>query len=344
MLNRKVLVTGASGFVGRAVCQYLADSEISIRKVVRQRPDHQENQDCHVIEDINIQTDWSQALRQIDSIVHLAARAHIMKDTSSSPLNEFRRINVEGTINLARQAARANVRRFIFISSIKVNGEKTEGKGFTENDSPAPEDPYGISKYEAEQGLRQVAKESGLDVVILRPPLMYGPFVKANFYQLMNMVYSGWPLPLGRISNQRSLLYVGAFANAIKTCLTHPNATGKTFLVSDGKSLSTCELITKLAQFLNRPPRLLNVPVSWMRLGGKFLGKSPVVDRLTSSLVINNSKIQQELNWSSPYSVDLGIQKTAEWFLADKSQLSKDRLSRSRSPQQLPLPIENARD
>jgi nucleoside-diphosphate-sugar epimerase len=340
MINRKVLITGANGFVGQTVCQYLMNSEIPIRKVLRKKPDHQESQDCHIVGDINAHTDWSSALGQIDSIVHLAARAHIMKDTSSNPLNEFRRINVEGTVNLARQAARANIRRFIFISSIKVNGEKTEGKGFTEKDKPAPEDPYGISKFEAEQELHQVARETGLDVVILRPPLIYGPLVKANFYQLMNTIYNGWPLPLGRVNNQRSLLYVGAFANAIKTCLMHPNASGKTFLVSDKKALSTSDLVIKLGEFLNRSPRLLNVPVSWMKLGGKFLGKTAAIDKLTSSLIIDNSKIQQELNWSSPYSIDLGMQKTAEWFLANKLLLRGGRLFRPAAPPQLPLPVE----
>ncbi len=340
MLNRKVLITGANGFVGQTVCQYLMDSEIPIRKALRQKPDHQESQDCHVIGDINAHTNWSQALNNIDSIVHLAARAHIMKDTSSDPLSTFRRVNVEGTVNLARQAARANVRRFIFTSSIKVNGEKTEGTGFTETDESAPEDPYGISKYEAEQELRQVAKETGLDVVILRPPLIYGPLVKANFYQLMNIIYNGWPLPLGKVNNQRSLLYVGAFASAIKTCLMHPNASGKTFLVSDEKSLSTSELIIKLGEFLNRPPRLLNIPLSWMKLGGKFLRKAAAIDKLTSSLVIDNTKIQQELNWASPYSIDSGMQKTAEWFLANKLQSKDGRLSRHASPQQLSIPVE----
>lgn len=321
-MDKKVLITGANGFVGQAVCQHLLEAQFNIRKALRRALDKQSNEDCQIVGDINARTDWSKALVKIDSIVHLAARVHVMNDSSADPLSEFRKVNVEGTVNLAQQAARANVRRFIFISSIKVNGEKTEGKYFTENDEPAPQDPYGISKFEAEQELRRIARETGLEVVILRPPLIYGPSVKANFYQLMNAIYRGWPLPLGKVNNQRSLLYVNTFANAIKTCLTHPNANGKTFLVSDEKSLSTAELIVALGRFLRSTPRLFNIPVSWMRFGGSLLGKAATVDRLTSSLVVDSNKIRQELSWDSPYNFDTGIQKTAEWFLASKSQLN----------------------
>ena len=322
MINQNILITGATGFVGQAVCQHLLEAQFNIRKALRRALDKQSNEDCQIVGDINARTDWSKALVKIDSIVHLAARVHVMNDSSADPLSEFRKVNVEGTVNLAQQAARANVRRFIFISSIKVNGEKTEGKYFTENDEPAPQDPYGISKFEAEQELRRIARETGLEVVILRPPLIYGPSVKANFYQLMNAIYRGWPLPLGKVNNQRSLLYVNTFANAIKTCLTHPNANGKTFLVSDEKSLSTAELIVALGRFLRSTPRLFNIPVSWMRFGGSLLGKAATVDRLTSSLVVDSNKIRQELSWDSPYNFDTGIQKTAEWFLASKSQLN----------------------
>lgn len=318
MINQQVLVTGATGFVGRVVCQHLADAGIEVRKTLRSSQDNQLNS-C-VVGEIDDKTDWTQALAEIDSIVHLAARVHVMKDNSADPLSEFRKVNLDGTVNLARQAAQAGVRRLIFISSIKVNGEKTEGQDFTENDDPAPQDPYGISKFEAEQELRQIAGRTGLEVVILRPPLMYGPLVKANFYQLMNAIYRGWPLPLGSIHNQRSLLYVNTFADAIRVCLTHPNASGKTFLVSDDTSISTADLVTKLGYFLQRTPRLLNVPVAWVKLGGKCLGKSAVIERLTSSLVVNSSKIRQELDWTSPDSFEAGMQKTVEWFLASKSQ------------------------
>ena len=323
-MDQKVLITGANGFVGKAVCQHLTDADFTVRKALRSSLNSQKQaqEDSHIIGEISASTDWSQALTGINSIVHLAARVHVMDDSATDPLSEFRKVNVTGTVNLAQQAARANVQRFIFVSSVKVNGEKTDSKYFTENDAPAPQDPYGISKFEAEQALLQVARETGLEVVILRPPLMYGPEVKANFYQLMNAIYRGWPLPLGKINNQRSLLYVGAFADAIKTCLTHPNANGKTFLVSDEKSFSTAELIKRLGHFLQSPPRLFDLPVSWMKFAGKLLGKASTIDRLTSSLVVDSHKIRRELNWTSPYSFDAGIQKTAEWFLANKSQLN----------------------
>ncbi len=315
----KVLVTGATGFVGQVVSQNLMDAGFFVQKALRKK-NIEAQEDSHIVGEINVSTDWSQALVGIDSIVHLAARVHVMNDSSADPLSEFRKVNVDGTINLARQAAQANVRRIIFVSSIKVNGEKTEEDSFSESDAPAPQDPYGVSKYEAEQALQKIANETGIEVVILRPPLVYGPKVRANFLQLMKAIYRGWPLPLGSVTNKRSLLYVSTLADAIKVCLTHPNAIGKTFLISDEKSISTAELILKLGHFLQCSPRLFNIPVSWMKLGGSFLGKSALIDRLTSSLVVDSSNIRQELNWSSPYSFDLGIQKTAEWFLTSKSQ------------------------
>jgi nucleoside-diphosphate-sugar epimerase len=320
MINQEVLVTGATGFVGQAVCQHLLKSGFAVRRALRKRQGSQAQENSQIVGEINGNTDWSQALVKIDSIVHLAARVHTLNDSSTDPLREFRKVNVEGTVNLARQATQANIRRFIFISSIKVNGEKTEGKCFTECDDPVPRDPYGISKFEAEQELRRIAAKTGLEIVILRPPLMYGPMVKANFYQLMNAIYRGWPLPLGGLNNQRSLLYVDTLADAIKTCLTHPNASGNIFLVSDEQAISTPDLVLKLAHFLRRPPHLLNVPISWIKLGGKCVRKSALIDRLTSSLVIDSNKIRRDLNWSPPCGIDLGIQKTTEWFLASKLQ------------------------
>lgn len=345
MINQNVLVTGANGFVGQSVCPHLVDAKFSVRKAIRRKTENPVMQeDCQIVGDINANTDWSQALVGMDSVVHLAARAHVVNDFVTDPLSEYRKINVEGTVNLARQAVKAKVRRFIFVSSVKVNGERTEGKSFTENDNPKPEDAYGISKFEAEQALRQIAEETNLELVILRPPLIYGAAVKANFYQLLNTVYKGMPLPLGKIKNQRSLLYVNAFADAIKACLVQPNAIGKTFLVSDEKSLSTPDLITTLGESLQRPARLLNVPVSWMKLGCKILGKAAAIEKLTSSLVIDDSKIRQELNWSSPYSFELGMQKTAEWFLANKSHLTQNGVPLNTTWQQSTAPVEIVRN
>jgi UDP-glucose 4-epimerase len=257
-------------------------------------------------------TDWTAALDGVSAVIHCAARVHVMADTAADPLEEFRHVNVQGTLNLARQAAAAGVRRFVFVSSIKVNGEATQpGAPFTADDAPAPLDAYGVSKMEAEQGLRELAAQTGMEVIIIRPPLVYGPGVKANFAAKMRWLQRGVPLPLGAIHNQRSLVALDNLVDLIVTCLTHPAAANQTFLVSDGEDVSTSELLRRMGQALDRPARLLPVPQSWLKLAAAMVGKSDVAQRLCGSLQVDISKTRQLLSWTPPLSLDQGLKRAA---------------------------------
>jgi UDP-glucose 4-epimerase len=262
-----------------------------------------------VVGNINAATDWQPALPGCNAVVHLAARVHVMNDKAQDPLALYRATNTEGTLNLARQAAQAGVERFIFISTIKVNGEGRD-EPYRESDAPAPEDAYAISKREAEQGLLQIAQDTGLEVVILRPPLVYGPGVKANFLRLLRTVERGWPLPLGAIRNRRSLLYLGNFVDAIRVCVEHPAAAGQTFLLDDGEAVSTPDLIRAVAHAMGRSARLLAVPVGVLELAGLLLGKRAAVARLAGSLHVDSSFIRSRLGWVPPYSMDAGLAAT----------------------------------
>lgn len=250
-------------------------------------------------------------------MVHAAARVHVMDDRASDPLAEFRRINVQGTLNLARQAAAAGVRRFVFISSIKVNGEATKlGIPFSADDIPAPLDPYGVSKMEAEQGLREIAAQTGMEVVIIRPPLVYGPGVKANFRAMMHWLTRGVPLPLGAIHNRRSLVALDNLVDLIVSCLDHPAAANQTFLVSDGEDLSTTQLLRRMGRALGKPVRLIPVPPALIKVGATLMGKRAVAQRLCDSLQVDISKTRQLLGWSPLLSVDEGLKKAAQGYLA----------------------------
>jgi len=263
--------------------------------------------------------DWGKVLFGITTVVHLAARVHVMHDTEADPLMAFRVVNVEGTLNLARQAAAAGVKRFVFISSVKVNGELTQsGRAFTEADSPDPQDAYGLSKHEAEQGLRQLAVDTGMEVVIIRPPLVYGPGVKANFAALMRAVQRGWPLPLGAVPNQRSLVALSNLVDFIVTCIAHPQAANQTFLVSDGQDLSTTELVRGMARAAGVPARLLPVPVWALQAGATLLGKGDAVQRLCGNLQVDISKARQLLGWVPPISIDEGLRRVVAgpWIAA----------------------------
>lgn len=309
-----ILVTGATGFVGSRLVERLAKDNKIVKACLRQ---NNKNLSPGVvttqIDGLTANTDWSAALSDVKTVIHSAARVHVMNDLSADPLVEFRKVNVEGTLNLARQAAAAGVRRFIFISSIKVNGEGTEpGKPYTADDIPAPSDPYGISKLEAEQGLLRLAAETGMEVTIIRPVLVYGPGVKANFLSMMKWLRKRVPLPLGAIHNKRSLVALDNLVDLVVTCLDHPAAVNQIFLVSDGEDLSTSDLLRRMGKALGKPARLLPVPASWLSLAATLVGKRNVAQRLCGSLQVDIEKTRQLLGWTPPLSVDQGLKRAAE--------------------------------
>jgi len=314
MINsRNVLVTGASGFVGGQLLKRLAYRKGNQAMGTVRSASRVIEAGMVAVGDIDQHTDWSAALKNPQVVVHTAARAHIMNDQATEPLAAFREVNVAGTLNLARQAAAAGVRRFVFISSIKVNGEQTApGRPFTCDDTPTPEDPYGISKLEAEQGLQQIALETGMEVVIIRPPLVYGPDVKGNFASMIKLVEKGLPLPFGAIDNRRSLVGLDNLVDLIITCIDHPNAANQVFLVSDGEDLSTSGLLRRVAKAMGRPSRLISVPVGLLHLGATVLGKKAVGQRLLGSLQVDISSTRERLDWTPPVSVDEGLKRCFE--------------------------------
>jgi nucleoside-diphosphate-sugar epimerase len=304
--NKYVLVTGATGFIGSALLAALEANQTRTRRTIRNS--NVEGVEGVVIENIDFRTDWQSALKGVGSIVHLAARVHVMKDTATNPLVEFRKVNVDGTLNLACQAAAAGVKRFVFLSSIKVNGEKTAvGHFFTPNDMPSPTDPYGISKAEAEEGLRQIADRTGMEVVIIRPTLVYGPGVRGNFLSMMRWLKKGIPLPLGAINNVRSLVALDNLVDLIITCLHHPAAANQTFLVSDGEDVSTTMLLRKTAAAMGNNARLVPVPTSLLKLGAAILGKREMAQRLCESLQVDIEKTRLILGWAPTLTLDQGL-------------------------------------
>lgn len=313
----KILVAGASGFVGQSLCAEMTRSGYDLRAVHRSIASKEKlvtHVDSVMITSFDETTDWSEALRDIDVVVSLVARVHVMRDVAIDPMAEYRRVNVQGTVNLARQAASAGVKRFIFLSSIKVNGEFTEmGMAFTAGDAPAPDDPYGISKYEAEKALRHIADETGMEVVIIRPPLVYGPGVKANFATMMQWLKRGIPLPLGAVThNQRNMVALGNLVDLIIVCINHPAAANQTFLVSDEESLSTTSLLRRTSVALGVKVRLFPIPPIVLKFAAKLLGREAVYQRLCGSLQIDITKTQQLLGWKPPLAVDEGLRLAAK--------------------------------
>ena len=305
-----VLLTGASGFVGGALAQRLSvcgqnSLVLACRcKLINPSP----GINSIVVGDIGQETDWTAALDGVEVVIHSAARAHVIKDPAFDPLAEFRKVNTVGTLTLARQAAEAGVRRFVFISSIGVNGNQSN-QPFNENDSPRPAEPYAISKYEAEQGLYKISEESDMELVIIRPPLVYGPNAPGNFGNLLRWVDKGIPLPLGAINNKRSLVALDNLIDFILTCIDHPAAANQIFLIADGEDLSTTDLLRRVGQALGKPARLIPVPIGLLKFGATLLGKQAMAQRLCGSLQVDISKARDMLGWTPPVSVDEGLRR-----------------------------------
>jgi nucleoside-diphosphate-sugar epimerase len=318
-MTQRVLVTGGQGLVGKAVAMRLLAQGLKVRVSTRGKLT---DADFHLefvqTTGLGSATDWRSAVQGVDVLVHCAARVHVMRDTETDPLAEYRAVNVEGSLGLARQAAAAGARRFVFVSSIKVNGEATlPGFPFTADGAPSPQDAYSLSKHEAELGLRQLAADTGIEVVIIRPPLVYGPGVKANFASMMHWLQRGVLLPLGAIHNQRSLIALDNLVDLIFTCLTHPAAANQTFLVSDGEDMSTTQLLMRMGAALGKPARLIPIPVLALKLSAALVGKSEFAQRLCGSLQIDMRKTQELLGWRPPFSVEESLTKTAEGYLRE---------------------------
>lgn len=313
----KMLITGASGFLGRALVRTLsADDHFKLTAVSRTGiTDLPSTVLPYQLGDINATTDWSAAL-DVDVVVHAAARVHVMNDQAHDPLTLFREINTAGTLNLARQAARAGVRRFIFISSVKVNGESTvAGQPFLADDICAPSDPYSISKYEAEQGLIELGASTGMEIVIIRPVLVYGPGVKANFYQLMRILQRGIPMPLGAVNNSRSLVSLDNLIDLIRVCIEHPAAANQKLLVSDGEDVSTTELARRILKLSGSKTWLMPVPDYLIFSLAKLARREPSARRVLGSLQVDINKTRTLLNWSPPCSLNQGLKRTVDHFL-----------------------------
>ena len=317
MLN--IMITGANGFVGRRLLTYLDATGHKTRAVVR-RPSVTVDVpgDSTVVGAIDADTDWQKAVAGVDVVVHLAARVHVMRETEADPLEAFRRVNLEGTVALANAAVKAGVKRLIYISSIKVNGEATYGQPFTPQQAVDPQEPYARSKWEAEQALQKISKESGLEVVIIRPPLVYGPGVKANFLSLLKLANKGVPLPLGGIKNRRTMVALENLVDLIKACCEHPAAAGQVFLAADDESVSTGELVGRIYHALGRPSRVFYFPPALLALLARLVHKQAIWHRLAGSLEVDNSDAKAVLGWQPVVSMDEQLQRVAEWFLKDR--------------------------
>jgi len=325
-MTERVLVTGASGFAGRVVCRRLIESGYTPRAGLRDAKQWSGLQaatrgltEFAFLGGLGVNSDLGPAFADVSAVVHLAARVHQVRDDAADPMKEYRRTNVDGTREIALAAVEQGVRRMVFVSTVKVNGESTCGNRFTEDDPPSPQDWYSISKWEAEEVLRSISAKTGLEVVIVRPPLIYGPEVRANFYALVKFAHQfahrGIPIPLPDTNNRRSLLGVENLADFLVRCISHPKAANQTFMVSDGEDVSTRELIVRLAGALGRPARFLPVPGLGLRMAAKVAGKEPALNRLLGSLAVDSGKARRTLGWRPPATLDEGLAATARWYL-----------------------------
>ena len=313
----KVLVTGANGFIGRALCRKLIDNNWHVRACIRNAHNKDkliEGMDTIVVSSIESDSDWSKALEDVEIVVHLAAKVHSTKRTNSDSFKTFSYVNTAWTERLAMISAEKGVKRFVYLSSVKACGDGKE-EPYSEKDTPKPSTPYGISKFEAELQLKKIGSRTGMDVVILRPPLVYGPGLKANFLSLFRVVNCGVPFPLASIRNRRSFIYLDDLLDAVVICMVSPNAAGKIFMVSGGEDVSTPELIRKVAEALRKKTVLFPFPVFLIKLIGKILGRSITTARFTDSLSVDSSRIRRELGWEPLFTLERGLSETAEWYL-----------------------------
>lgn len=312
----RVLITGSSGFVGRALCERIAAEGGEFVRAIRQGVGTDSS--VAVVGNVNADTNWSSALDKVDVVVHLASRVHVMHEESTESLAAYRSVNTDGTLNLARQAAQLGIRRFLFISTAKVHGEG-RGTPYSVDDPANPVDAYSVSKWEAECGLIKLSSEFGMEVVVLRPPLVYGPGVAANFLRMMEMLKSGFPLPFSRVENLRSLVFVGNLVDLIVLCLEHPQAAGRTFFVSDGEDISTPDLLLRLGHALNSPAKLFPAPVSLLNAGLGLIRQQATAQRLLGSFCVDIARTRELLKWSPPVGLNAGLRLTAESFLRSQS-------------------------
>jgi len=307
---QKILLTGSTGFIGRKLCERLVQSE-QVCLTLALRHSDAEHPNAHVLGEFTGEAEWSAAVTGVDVVIHCAARAHVLKEHVANPLGSFRETNTAGTLALARQAAAQGVKRFIFLSSIGVNG-KASTQPFTANDTPAPAEPYAVSKLEAEQGLWEIQRETGMEVVVIRPPLVYGPDAPGNFGLLMGIVSKGLPLPLAGISNSRSFVSVWNLVDLIATCIDHPKAAGQLFLVQDGQDVSTSDLLRGIGKAQGKPARLFWLPAPLLKAGAILLRKHSMYERLFDSLQVDDTGTRQQLDWTPPVSVDEGLRRCFE--------------------------------